>query len=108
MRLLAARSEYVWGVLPTTALNDRTLDARVFDLMQTEAKYGQLYASQANSVLDQFHKYLQSQFNSLKNHPGYSAVGRSGSAYVIQKVSEAIRLERSQSAQPVQPDLLDI
>ncbi len=108
MRLLAARSEYVWGVLPTTSLNDRALDARIFDLMQTEAKYGHLYASQANNVLDHFHRYLQAQFNSLKSHPGYSAVGHSGSPYIIQKVSEAIRLERSQSAQPAQPDLLDI
>lgn len=47
MRLLAARSEYVWGVLPTTALNDRALDARIFDLMQTEARHGSLFASQA-------------------------------------------------------------
>jgi hypothetical protein len=108
MRLLAARSEYVWGVLPTTALNDRGLDARIFDLMQTEARYGQIYASQVNGVVEHFHRYLQAQFNSLRNHPGYGAVGHSGSLYIIQKVSEAIRVERSQSAQSVQPDLLDI
>ncbi len=108
MRLLAARSEYVWGVLPTTALNDRGLDARIFDLMQIEAKHGSLYASQADSAVEHFHRYLQTQFNSLKSHPGYSAIGNSGSSYIIQKVSEAVRLERSQNAQPMQPDLLDI
>ena len=108
MRLLAARSEYVWGVLPTTAINDRTLEARVFDLMQTEARHGQLFANQTNGAVDHFHKYLQAQFNLLRSHPGYAAVGQSGSPYIIQKVSEAIRLERSQAAQPMQPDLLDI
>lgn len=107
MRLLSARSEYLWGVLPTTALNDRALDARIFDLMQTEAKYGYLYPSQTNGVVEHFHKYLQAQYNFLRSHPGFAAVGQPGSPYVIQKVSEAIRLERSQSSKPMQPDLLD-
>lgn len=108
MRLLAARSEYVWGVLPTTALNDRALDARVFDLMQTESRHGSLFASQANGGVEHFHRYLQAQYNSLRNHAGYAAVGQWGSSYIIQKVSEAVRLERSQAMQPMQPDLLDI
>ena len=89
-------------------MNDRSLDARVFDLMQNEARHGQVYASQINGVVEHFHKYLQGQFNSLRNHPGYSAVGQRGSPYIIQKVSVAFRLVRSQSAQPLQPDLLDI
>lgn len=107
MRLLAARSEYIWGVLPTTALNDQALDARTFDLMQSEARYGHLYPSQINGVVEHFHRYLQAQFESLNSHPGYSAAGLTGSPYIIKKVEEAIWLERSQTALPMQTDLLD-
>jgi len=108
MRLLCARSEYVWGVLPTTALNDAPLTARIFDLMQTEARNGQLHPGQIHSVVDHFHRYLQAQFNSLRHHPGYADVGQFGSPYIIQKVAEAIRLERSEKGKTMQPDLLDI
>lgn len=108
MRLLAARSEYIWGVLPTTAINDRGLEARVFDLMQAESRHGTLYASQTNSAVEHFHRYLQGQFNTLRSHPGYANIGQTGSPYIIQKVSEAVRFERSQGPIPVQPDLLDL
>ena len=108
MRLLSARSEYVWGVLPTTSMNDRGLEARVFDLMQTESRHGNLYGSQANTVVEHFHRYLQAQHNTLRNYPGYSSPGQTGSPYIIQKVSEAVRLERSHALTPTQPDLLDI
>lgn len=108
MRILAARSEYLWGVLPTTAMNDRGLEARVFDLMQTESRFGRLYPNQVDSAVDHFHRYLQAQHNNLRGHPGYSAVGQSGSAYVIQKVSEALRFERTQVSTVVhQEDWLD-
>jgi hypothetical protein len=108
LRILASRSEYLVSLLPTTAINDGVLEARVFDLMQTENRFGKIAASQANSVLEDFHKYLRKQLLGLKYHPGYAQSESNGAEYVIRKVAEAVSFARTSQGQvPAQLDWLD-
>ena len=106
MRILSARAEYLGAVLPTTAINDSSLEARVYDLMQTESRFGNLGHTQINGAVQHFHSYLLAQYQSLKSHPGYTAVGQSGAPYILSKITEALNFERSNSA-PKQLDWLD-
>jgi hypothetical protein len=107
LRIICSRAEYVWGVLPTTGINDRVLEARVFDLMQTEGRFNKLYPNQVLGVVEHFHRYLQNQFSALRAHPGYTTTGASGSAYVIHKIAEALRFERNQTSVVTHEDWLD-
>ena len=108
MRILASRSEYLVSILPTTPLNDNTLDARVFDLMQVENRFGKISFNQSNGILDLFYKYLSDQFITLKSHPGYADSSVNGAQYIIRKLQEAKRFEhKSQQSATAQIDWLD-
>lgn len=107
LRIICSRAEYIWGVLPTTGINDRVLEARVYDLMQTEGRFNNLFPNQIMGVVEHFHRYLQGQFTTLRAHPGYTTTGASGSAYIIHKVAEALRFERNQNSAVHHEDWLD-
>jgi len=104
MRILVGRIEYLGAVLPTTPLNDAQLQARVFDLMQTEMRYRQLYRNQIAQVVEHFSRYLETQFHDLRSHPGYTAPGRTGFHYVFSKIAEALRFERADDG-PVRTEI---
>ena len=107
MRILSSRLEYLYAVLPTTPMNDAQLSARVFDLMQTENRKGQLPFYQTIGVVEGFLQYIEKQEKSLRSFPGY-VQNRSGSRYIIGKIGEAVNYARRQNATVTgQPDLLD-
>jgi hypothetical protein len=106
VRILASRGEYLVSLLPTTPINDDVLQARVFDLMQTESRFGNIMASQANGVIEDFHRYVRKQFEELKRHPGYAQSKLNGAQYLMSKIDEAVRFGTSSRA-PAQLDWLD-
>jgi hypothetical protein len=89
LRILAARSEYLVSVLPTTPINDPAFEARVFDLMQTENRFGRINQAQVVGMLQELHTYLTKQFGVLSSHPGYSQNPVNGAHYVLRKIDEA-------------------
>jgi hypothetical protein len=95
MRILASRTEYLSSILPSTAINDRSLESRVFDLMVTESRFGKLYLDQQVQVVELFHKYLRSQFAAAKKHPGYHTIGQNGSSYILKQIEEAVHFSKS-------------
>jgi hypothetical protein len=97
MRILAARTEYVASVLPTTALNDSSLGSRVYDLMIAESRFGKLFPEQRIQVVELFHKYLRSQFAAAKAHPGYHSLGKNGSSYILKQIEDAVHFSKSGS-----------
>ena len=108
LRLLSSRLEYVVSVLPTTPLDDKQLSARVYDLMQTEARFGKLSLGQSIALLEAFEHYLRCQSNELAAHSGFASRRQSGTSYILDKVAEAIRFARRENSQSsVQADLLD-
>jgi hypothetical protein len=109
IRLLSSRLEYVAAVLPTTAIDDKQLSARVYDLMQTEQRFGRMPYNQAITVVQGFESYLNRQSALISAHPGAAQRRLSGSAYIISKVQEAIRFARRENGPGVpQADLLDL
>ncbi len=108
MRLLSSRMEYLAAVLPTTPINDKTLSARVFDLMQGENRTGFIHYHQAVAVVEGFEAYLRKQEQALRAHPGFADQKASGAKYVLGKVQEALKFARNENAQLTgQADLLD-
>ena len=95
LRILSSREEYLASILPTTPLNDGALNARVFDLMQTENRHGRISAGQRAGLLEGFRAYLQRQFNLLNHHPGYAETKENGGRYILAKVDEALAFERT-------------
>jgi len=109
IRLLSSRLEYVAAVLPTTAIDNKQLSARVYDLMQTEQRFGRMPYNQSIAVVEAFESYLRSQNALISVHPGAAHRRLSGSAYIISKVQEAIRFARRENGTGVpQADLLDL
>jgi hypothetical protein len=109
IRLLSSRLEYVASILPTTAIDDKQLSARVYDLMQTEQRLGRMPYNQAIALVQGFERYLNNQSALIAAHPGAAQRRLSGSAYIISKVQEAIRFARRENAVgAAQADLLDL
>lgn len=108
LRILASRGEYLVSLLPTTAISDRGLEARTFDLMLSENRFGRLVSGQANGVLEDLYEYLRKQFDELKRHPGYVQSGENGGLYLLGKVREAITFANTSQGQvATQVDWLD-
>jgi hypothetical protein len=109
LRILSSRAEYVGSVLPTTAINDGRLSARITDLMQIESRFGTLDRTQVAGVVRDFQIYLENQFQALKVHPGYSMTGQNGAAYILGKIAEALAFERTGSVPArTEADWLDL
>jgi hypothetical protein len=109
IRLLSSRLEYVASVLPTTAIANQQLSARIYELMQTEQRFGRMPYNQSIDVVQAFEHYLRDQSELIAAHPGSSHRRQSGSAYIISKVQEAIAFARRESASSApQVDLLDL
>jgi hypothetical protein len=108
MRLISSRLEYLASVLPTTAMNDARLRARVHDLMQLEIRHGDVYVGQMVGVVELFNAYLRQQHEALLAHPGYADMKESGAKYILSKIEEALRFaRRAGDAMPTPADLLD-
>lgn len=108
MRLLSSRTEYLASVLPTTAIDDKQLSSRIYDLMQTELRLGRMPYNQSVSLVEGFEKYLRGQAASLASHPGFADRKQTGSAYIVGKLQEAIRFaRRDRGVLSGQADLLD-
>ena len=54
MRILSGRIEYLAAVLPTTPMNDKSLSAKIFDLMQVESRTGQSSLQRSIQIVEGF------------------------------------------------------
>jgi hypothetical protein len=107
MRLLAGRLEYLSAIMPTTAFNDDRLAARVYDLMQTENRYGSLRVTQSLGVVEDLYRYLSAQHDALRTHVGYAQKEKTGAKYVLGKIAEAINYTKKAEQGDQQLDWLD-
>jgi len=109
MRILSSRVEYLAAVLPTTPLNDKTLSARIFDLMQLENRTGLVSFQRSLQIVEGFETYLTRQDTDFLSHPGYAGRGKSGAKYILSKIREALTFGRRESAKVTgQADSLDL
>jgi hypothetical protein len=109
MRILSGRIEYLAAVLPTTPMNDKSLSAKIFDLMQVESRTGQSSFQRSIQIVEGFESYLKKQSTDFSANPGFAGRPKSGSGYILSKVQEALTFGRKESAKVTgQPDLLDL
>ncbi len=76
--------------------------------MQTENRNGWLLYHQSVQLVQSFEAYLRHQSERLASHPGYAGRVKSGSAYILAKLQEAVTFARDENARVSgQADLLD-
>jgi hypothetical protein len=109
MRILSGRVEYLAAVLPTTPMNDKSLSAKIFDMMKVESRTGQSSFQRSIQIVEGFESYLKKQSTDFSANPGFAGRPKSGSGYILSKVQDALTFGRKESAKVTgQPDLLDL
>jgi hypothetical protein len=72
MRILSGRVEYLAAVLPTTPMNDKSLSAKIFDMMQVESRTGQSSFQRSIQIVEGFESYLKKQSTDFSANPGFA------------------------------------
>ena len=109
MRILSERIEYLAAVLPTTPVSDEKLKAKVFDAMQVESTAGFVTLSRSLSLVEEFHRYLRREYDTLLAYPGYNSDELTGAQYIVSKIGDGLRKTGPDGlGRNFQPDLLDI
>jgi hypothetical protein len=90
LRILSSRVEYLSSVLHNMAISDDQLVNRVFDMMQIESRYGDLRLNQMIGVVENFLHYVKEQKENLNVNANYKNELRTGAAYIMEKMREAL------------------
>jgi len=106
VRVLSTRIEYLYGVIPTTPILDRSVANQLGDVVRNESIRGEIGHYQQMKTVEIFHDYLARQ--SRGNATPFSASENTGSAYVLGHIAEAIKQYKNVNAQfSRNPDPLD-
>ena len=97
MRILSARLEYLWAILPTAPVSDEVFANTIYDLMQIESRHGSLYAAQKGRAVQMLRNYLDAQSQQQSKFPGFAERARSGTKYLLGKIDEALSHARRES-----------
>ena len=88
VRVLAARIEYLYGVIPTTPIIDRDVAARLSEFVKNENARGRAFSHQRLQAVEIFHSYLVRQKRAMETP--FSASGDNGASYVLGQIEGAI------------------
>jgi hypothetical protein len=106
VRILAARMEYLYGVIPTTPLSDRDVAVRLADFVKNEAARGKVSWHQRIHAVEIFYAYLLAQRKATATP--FSASEDTGASYVLRQIAGAIEHSKNiTAATPGAPDPLD-
>lgn len=107
VRFLAGRAEYLYGILPVTALTDKRVADRLADIVKNESMRGEVGSHQTLAAIEMFYQYLLDEQQFLSNH--FLEVSETGRAYVLGQIRSAIdhSTNVNAGAQPG-PDILDV
>ena len=106
VRVLAARMEYLYGVIPTTPIVDRDVAAKLSEFVKNENVRGRAYSHQRLQAVEIFHDYLVRQ-RKTRETP-FSASEDTGAHYVLGQIAGAIEHFKNITAGSISvPDPLD-
>jgi hypothetical protein len=105
VRVLSTRIEYLYGVIPTTPILDRSVANQLGEAVRNESARGEIGHYQQMRTVEIFYEYLARQ--SGKNVTAFSASEDTGSAYVLGHIADAIKQYKNVNARFKKPDPLD-
>lgn len=108
LRVLCHRIEYVYGILPTTPINDQGIAEKLASYVQTEAQreVGALHKAKA---VRELHKFLQVELARTRAPSPFFDSSRSGAAYVVEAIGRSLDSFFDESTRKkAQDDQLDL
>ena len=106
VRVLAARIEYLYGVIPTTPIFDRDVADRLSEFVKNESARGRTFSHQRLQAVEIFHSYLVRQKRATETP--FSGSVDNGASYVLGQIEGAIEHFKNIAAvSPGVPDPLD-
>ncbi len=104
IKVLAARLEYLYGVLPSTPIFDNTTAQQLSRFVELENTRGELMRHQKARAVDIFFRYLVAQKRAMSRP---IAIENTGADYVLLKIDQALRHSQNIYAAVNEPDPLD-
>jgi hypothetical protein len=106
VRLIAARMEYIYGVIPATPMFDRPVADRLSEFIKNESLRGRIASHQKVEAVEIFYRYLLGQ--RATHRTPFSLSDDTGAAYVLRQMAGAIEHAKNVAAgTPSEPDPLD-
>jgi hypothetical protein len=106
VRILAARLEYLYGIIPTTPIVEEDVANQLADFVKNESTRGKISFYQSVRAVEIFHGYLVRQ--RAANNTPFSASSDTGAAYVLSHISGAIQHSKNvRAGYSTEPDVLD-
>lgn len=106
LRILSGRIEYLYGIIPTTPLLDRSVAQQLGEFVKNESVRGNTGSHQKITAVEKLSAYLLDQKNC--NSTPFSGEQETGSAYVLKHINAGIQHYKNVNAgAPAGPDALD-
>ena len=101
LRVLPARLEYLYGVLPTTPFNDNLKAERIAESVRRENSRGYAVASEKARAVEVFYSYLYEQYQLLRDMQPFVPV-RNGASLALRQMNNALQVfwNRSSEVEP--------
>jgi hypothetical protein len=107
LRILPARLEYLFGVLPTTPFADHDTARLIADFVKRESTRGRLAASEKARAVEIFYAHLYGQFGFLRDKQPF-APSWNGASLVLRQMNSSLEGYRNRSDEPEPGSELDI
>jgi len=107
VRVLAGRTEYLYGILPTTPFTDKTVADRLADVVKNESIRGEVGSHQTLTAVELFYNYLLQESGYLSN--AFLQTAETGREYVLAQIKQAVEHFKNVNAKfSSEPDVLDL
>jgi hypothetical protein len=107
MRILPARLEYLFGVLPTVPFTDQATARQIAEFVKRESSRGRLAASEKAQAVEIFYAYLYGQFQLLRDKQPFTPLWN-GASLVLRQMNNALEGYLSRRDEPEPGSELDV
>jgi hypothetical protein len=107
LRVLPARLEYLFGVLPTTPLNDGLTAERIAEFVRRENVRGYLSATDKANAVEVFYSYLYEQYQFFRDKQPF-APAWNGASLAFRQMNNALQTFWHRTGEPEPGSELDL
>jgi len=93
VRILASRTEYLYGVIPTTPIFEKPVSEELAEAVKNEMTRGRIPSNQRLRAVELFYDYLTRQAEA--NRTPFSPLEDTGTAYVLRHIAGAIEFSKN-------------
>ena len=108
VRILPERLEYLYGILPTTPINDKSVAERISRILQRENQFDSVPISDKAYAVRVLLGYLEREAARLRSQAPLPPPESRGAQYWLTKMQRCLNHVRTQEWPPNEPDPLDV